>query len=103
MDCTLADVNALEEYAAANKSKIMELAKTEDGIMESFLDSQKRIEAYRKFFDKNQNVAPLVEYFSYDQKVACKYYSYYWNIHKKNDPIRNFRYAAEKAKEMGIQ
>ncbi len=92
MDCTKADVDAIDAYATAHKSEITQEIRI----------NQPKVDAYRKFFDKEQAIAPLTRYFSLEQQKACKYYNSYWNIHKKNDPERNFRYAAQKAKEMGI-
>ncbi|MCM1520071.1 MAG: hypothetical protein NC098_04740 [Lachnoclostridium sp.] len=94
MDVMATDVAAIEAFAA-EPSK--ELAKV-------IAENRAKVNAYKKFFD--QEDAPTSDeakkYFTKEQQNAYKYYNQYYNLHKKNDPKRDFNYAKRKLEEMGL-
>lgn len=93
MDCSMADVNKIEDYQAEHKNVIDK----EIAVYAA------KVSAYKKFFDPKESPCLHKNLFTPEQKAAAAYYDNYWQIHKKNDPKRDFNYAAGKLKEMGIK
>ncbi len=70
-----------------------------DELKDEIAKNRAKVNAYRKFFDPGQSFARDIKYFSPAQQKACQYYL---NI-TGNETKREFKYALEKAKEMGIK
>lgn len=90
MDCSKSDVVAIEAYEAAHK----------DVIAPEIGKYAAKVKAYKTFFDPKQSPKSS-SHFTKDQQKACVYYIKYHNAMKKDDPKRDFNYAAQQLKVMG--
>lgn len=92
MGVMASDVALIEAFEAEHSKKL---------AMEIKANSNK-VNAYKQFFDEKSAPGAGMKYFTKEQQDACKYYIHYYNLHRENDPKRDFKYALEKAKKMGI-
>lgn len=89
MDVKKSDVIKVIEYEKEHRKE----------LASEIEENRAKVEAYQKFFDPKASFIGLTKYFSKPQREACKYYL----TIKKNDPMRDFKYAEKRSKEMGLQ
>ncbi len=94
MDCSMTDVDAIEKYQKEHAG---------EDIAAEFPKYSAKVKAYRTFFDPKDSPCKYRKSFTTQQQEAVKYYDTYWHLNNKNDPKRNFNYAAGELKKMGVK
>ncbi len=94
MNCSMADVEAIEQYQSDHAG---------EDIAAEFPKYAAKVKAYRTFFDPKDSPCKYRKSFTPQQQEAVKYYDAYWHRYSKNDPKRDFGYAAGELKKTGVK
>ena len=94
MNCSMADVEAIEQYQSDHAG---------EDIAAEFPKYAAKVKAYRTFFDPKDSPCKYRKSFTTQQQEAVKYYDAYWHRYSKNDPKRDFNYAAGELKKTGVK